>query len=103
MINKWMFDKKQLRQTPSQTDGVDYLTEIRYRKEGTTTLNFISFRLLGRYYHFKFHFFRLLGRFQQYHFILFLLSCKEGSSTFTLFFILSCKEGTSIITLFYLF
>lgn len=34
MINKWMFDKKQLRQTPSQADGVDYLTEIRYRKEG---------------------------------------------------------------------
>ena len=29
-----MFDKKQLRHTPSQSDGIDYLTEIRYRKEG---------------------------------------------------------------------
>ncbi|XP_063685528.1 cyclin-K-like isoform X2 [Bolinopsis microptera] len=34
MLNKWMFDKKKLRQTPSQSDGVDYLTEILYRKEG---------------------------------------------------------------------
>eukprot|EP00116_Pleurobrachia_bachei_P016956 sb/3477218/ len=30
---KWVFDKKQLRQTPSQADGIDYLTELRYRKE----------------------------------------------------------------------
>ena len=38
MLNKWMFDKKKLRQTPSQSDGVDYLTEIRYRKEGQKIL-----------------------------------------------------------------
>jgi len=34
MVSKWLFDRKTLRQTPSQQDGVDYLTELRYRKEG---------------------------------------------------------------------
>ncbi|VEN43050.1 unnamed protein product [Callosobruchus maculatus] len=30
----WYFDKKELRNTPSAQDGIDYKTEMRYRKEG---------------------------------------------------------------------
>ena len=44
MLNKWMFDKKKLRQTPSQSDGVDYLTEILYRKEGLLILLYVTSR-----------------------------------------------------------
>ena len=44
MLNKWMFDKKKLRQTPSQSDGVDYLTEILYRKEGDLLILYVTSR-----------------------------------------------------------
>ena len=30
----WYYDKKELRNTPSSQDGIDYDTEMRYRKEG---------------------------------------------------------------------
>ncbi|KAJ8921684.1 hypothetical protein NQ315_010593 [Exocentrus adspersus] len=30
----WYYDKKELRSTPSSQDGIDYKTEMRYRKEG---------------------------------------------------------------------
>ncbi|XP_014242845.1 cyclin-K [Cimex lectularius] len=30
----WYFDKKELRNTPSASDGIDYETELRYRREG---------------------------------------------------------------------
>lgn len=30
----WYYDKKELRTTPSATAGLDYKTEMRYRKEG---------------------------------------------------------------------
>lgn len=30
----WYFDKKELRNTPSARDGVDFETESRYRREG---------------------------------------------------------------------
>nr|CAI5854552.1 unnamed protein product [Callosobruchus analis] len=30
----WYFDKKELKNTPSAQDGIDYKTEMRYRKEG---------------------------------------------------------------------
>lgn len=30
----WYYDKKELRNTPSAADGIDYKTEMRYRKEG---------------------------------------------------------------------
>jgi len=30
----WYYDKKELRNTPSIQDGIDYETECRYRKEG---------------------------------------------------------------------
>ncbi|BES92946.1 Cyclin K [Nesidiocoris tenuis] len=30
----WYFDKKELRNTPSMLDGIDYETELRYRKDG---------------------------------------------------------------------
>ncbi|CAH1114206.1 unnamed protein product [Psylliodes chrysocephalus] len=30
----WYFNKKELRNTPSAQDGIDYKTEMRYRKEG---------------------------------------------------------------------
>jgi hypothetical protein len=30
----WYYDKKELRNTPSAQDGIDYDTEMRYRKEG---------------------------------------------------------------------
>ena len=30
----WYYDKKELRNTPSARDGIDYATEARYRKEG---------------------------------------------------------------------
>lgn len=30
----WYYDKKELRNTPSAQDGIDYKTEMRYRKEG---------------------------------------------------------------------
>ena len=31
----WYYDKKELKNTPSALDGIDYDTEMRYRKEGT--------------------------------------------------------------------
>jgi len=30
----WYYDKKELRNTPSARDGIDYAIEARYRKEG---------------------------------------------------------------------
>ncbi|XP_060524311.1 cyclin-K [Cylas formicarius] len=30
----WYYDKRELRNTPSAADGIDYKTEMRYRKEG---------------------------------------------------------------------
>lgn len=30
----WYYDKKELRNTPSAQDGIDFETESRYRKEG---------------------------------------------------------------------
>lgn len=40
---RWYYDKKELRNTPSAVDGIDYKTEMRYRKEG------IVFTLLYKY------------------------------------------------------
>lgn len=34
MTMSWYFDKKDLRNTPSLLDGIDYDTEMRYRREG---------------------------------------------------------------------
>lgn len=31
----WYFSKEDLLRTPSRLDGIDYMTEIRYRREGT--------------------------------------------------------------------
>lgn len=31
----WYFSKEDLLKTPSRLDGIDYMTEIRYRREGT--------------------------------------------------------------------
>ncbi|KAF7284276.1 cyclin K [Rhynchophorus ferrugineus] len=31
---RWYYDKKELRNTPSAADGIDYKNEMRYRKEG---------------------------------------------------------------------
>ena len=31
----WYFSKEGLLRTPSRLDGIDYMTEIRYRREGT--------------------------------------------------------------------
>lgn len=30
----WYYDKKELKNSPSAQDGIDYETECRYRKEG---------------------------------------------------------------------
>lgn len=30
----WYYDKKELRNTPSAQDGIDFETESRYRREG---------------------------------------------------------------------
>lgn len=35
----WYYDKKELRNTPSAADGIDYKTEMRYRKEGNYCFN----------------------------------------------------------------
>lgn len=34
----WYYDKKELKNTPSAGDGIDYSTEMRYRKEGKTKI-----------------------------------------------------------------
>lgn len=51
----WYYDKKELRNTPSAQDGIDYKTEMRYRKEGNkiytctcTIVNYFVFVLGAR-------------------------------------------------------
>lgn len=31
----WYYDKKELKNTPSNQDGIEFETEMRYRKEGS--------------------------------------------------------------------
>ena len=35
IMPNWYFSKEDLLRTPSRLDGIDYMTEIRYRREGT--------------------------------------------------------------------
>lgn len=42
----WYFNKKELRNTPSAQDGIDYKTEMRYRKEGKRFFNCLISLLL---------------------------------------------------------
>lgn len=42
----WYYDKKELRNTPSALDAVDYDTELRYRREGLNAI-FIAINLIN--------------------------------------------------------
>lgn len=42
----WYYEKKELKNTPSTLDGIDYETEMRYRKEGKFNTD-IKWKLLN--------------------------------------------------------
>ncbi|XP_072391463.1 cyclin-K [Diabrotica undecimpunctata] len=70
----WYFDKKELKNTPSSQDGIDYKTEMRYRKEGarliidTGTKMDLGYNTMATgvvYYH-RFYMFHSFKQFPRY-------------------------------------
>lgn len=41
----WLFEKKEIRNTPSARDGIDYETECRYRRDGARFISDVGLSL----------------------------------------------------------
>lgn len=72
--NTWYFDKKELKSTPSIQDGLDYNTELRYRREGARLILDIGNKMglrfdtiwTGVLYFHRFYMFRSFKDFPRY-------------------------------------
>lgn len=72
--NTWYFDKKELKNTPSIQDGLDYETELRYRREGARLILDIGNKMglrfdtiwTGVIYFHRFYMFRSFKDFKRY-------------------------------------
>ncbi|XP_023309991.1 cyclin-K-like [Anoplophora glabripennis] len=70
----WYYDKKELRNTPSAQDGIDYKTEMRYRKEGARLIIDIGSKInlgyntmaTGVVYYHRFYMFHSFKQFPRY-------------------------------------
>lgn len=70
----WYFDKKELRNTPSAADGIDYKTEMRYRKEGARFIIDVGMKMdlgynttaTGVVYFHRFYMFHSFKQFPRY-------------------------------------